>query len=209
MKEKSLFLFLAIFSIILAINVKADNELTIIISGDTQSYINNVGDNQLNNFYISNATLCDEHCQLLIQVNNSVNNLTNITITNQNLLQQILNYLNGFLNQTINYFTMQIGNLTITVNTINATTQQLLNLTNQTRYPHQIIIVTQPCITGSNWELDASVKDQFTNPINATCNINTTFDGYNPMTYLNTTGEYNYITICPTPTVWNWTVQCN
>jgi hypothetical protein len=138
--------------------------------------------------------------------NNTINqleNITNITTTNQNWLIQIWNYITGILTNNIN----QINQTTTTNQQL---LYQILNNTNSTRIPSTITYLTENCITGSNWIITTSVRDQFGNLMDnttATCNIFTTIDNAtNLMSYQ--APEFIYTQTCPTTSTWSWQITC-
>ena len=120
----------------------------------------------------------------------TLENITNITATNQNWLTQIWNYL---------------------VNTLNFKIDLLLNQSNITT--EAITITTTdnaPCITGSTWEITATTTGHFQQLLTnteANCTINTTTWGTENMTYTGI-GTWTYTNTCPTPSNWTWQITC-
>jgi hypothetical protein len=146
----------------------------------------------------------NQYTNLSNEINMSLENLTNITQTNQNMIQQIINYLNNYLTGMIDQI-----NATTTENSFKL--DLLLNATNITTNSINIAIQDNtPCITGETWLINATVTGYYGQPLTnsqATCSINTTAFGYANMTYI-TSGLWEYTNTCPNPTNWSWQVEC-
>jgi hypothetical protein len=157
----------------------------------TNQLINDIYNN-LTNQLINYQNITDQQLQ----------NLTNITITNQNLLQQIWNYLTVWITNTLLDLNQSVTNINQSVNII-------LNQTNATLFPATILATTDTCITDSNWIITAVVLDQNNNNYpNANCIIYTDSFGSANMTYNMNSSTYIYNNVCPSPQSWNWSITC-
>jgi hypothetical protein len=153
------------------------------------------GQNNNAQYYLNLTQLINAQTLNISQIIAQNNNLTNITQTNQNWLIEIWNYLTGY-----------ITNQTIIIN------QKLDTILNQTISSQNINIyaTTDYCITGSQWEITANVKDNYNIPLTnlqANCTIQTTIWGTDNMTYT-PTGTWTYTQTCPTAQNWTWTIEC-
>lgn len=142
--------------------------------------------------------------QQILELNQTLTNLTNITTTNQNLLYQLWAYITGYLTNLIDQI-----NTTTTNNSFKL--DLLLNATNLSIQSINIATTdNSPCLTGENWKINATTTGYYGQPLTnlqANCTINTTLYGLENMTYI-TTGLWTYETLCPTPTNWNWSITC-
>jgi len=178
---------------------------------DTQTMITSINQTMLYQFNITNTKIDDLQLNLTSQLNNLGINISSqlnqildyLIIINQtttetrNLAQQIWDYITSWLNGTINQIEYKLD--------------LLLNASNITLNP---ITITQtnnaPCITGSNWIIDATVRGNYNQILTNTsvaCNITTSLWNTTIMTY-NNGGYFEYTQICPVPTTWNYSINC-
>lgn len=175
----------------------------------TNQYINQTLITQTTFLQIINQTLTMTD-QKISQMNITIIQILNQTQVNEGWLQQIMNFLSGWLNTTLTGINNQVNNNS---NKIDYLISLQLNetQTNLTAIPTFIVTNATNCITGANWKIDAQVLNQYgnimTKPPITNCYINSTEFGYHAMTYNQTI--FTYKTICPNPNSWNWTIECN
>lgn len=194
--------FAEIHSINQTINQNIMNTQNLIMSLN-QTMINqfNITNNKIDNLELDLTNqLINLQANLSSQMNEIMNYLIIInqtTIETRNLAQQIWDYITSWLNGTINQIEYKLD--------------ILLNASNLTITP---ISITQnnnaPCITGSNWIIDARVTGNYGQILDNTtvaCNITTDFTNNTMMSY-QPEGYFEYRMICPSPALWNWTIDC-
>jgi len=178
---------------------------------DTQTMITSINNTLLYHFNITNTKIDNLQLNLSSQLNNLEINLTSqlnqilnyliiinqTTIETRNLAQQIWDYITSWLNGTINQIEYKLD--------------LLLNASNITTTPITLTATNNaPCITGSDWIIEATVKGNYNQILDnqsVACNITTDFTNNTMMTY-QPEGYFEYRMICPSPAIWNWTIDC-
>lgn len=164
--------------------------------GDLEGFI------QVHRFYYSDIKADHDTIEDILK-RESLQNITNITQTNQNWLTSIWNYITGYL--------------TILSQQVNSTTIEnqyllnvLINQTNTTKVPTTATYLTQNCITGSQWTVSTQVYDQYGVLLAyppTMCEIFTTIDNQtNNMSFQSP--DFIHSQSCPTSSSWNFTITC-
>ena len=178
---------------------------------DTQTMITSINQTIINQFNITNTKIDDLQTNLTNTLNNLQINITGqlneimnyliiinqTTIETRNLAQQIWDYITSWLNGTINQLEFKLDLL------LNASNLTLNNITITAEH-------NAPCITGSNWIIEATVRGNYNQILTNTsvwCNITTDLWNTSTMTY-NNAGYFEYTQLCPTPDVWNYSITC-
>ena len=178
---------------------------------DTQTMITSINQTMLYQFNITNTKIDNLQLNLSSQLNNLEINLTSqlnqilnyliiinqTTIETRNLAQQIWDYITSWLNGTINQIEYKLD--------------LLLNASNITTTPITLTATNNaPCITGSDWIIEATVKGNYNQILTNTsvwCNITTDIWNTSTMTY-NNAGYFEYRNTCPSPYNWTWNITC-
>lgn len=178
---------------------------------NTQTMITSINDTLLYHFNITDTKI--DELQL-----NLTNQLNNIHLNISAQLSQIIDYL-IYINQTTTEtltIAQQIWNYIVswlngTINTIEYKLDLLLNASNITTTPITLTAThNAPCITGSDWIIEATVKGNYGQILDnqsVVCNITTDFTNNTMMTY-QPEGYFGYRMTCPSPTNWTWQIDC-
>lgn len=178
---------------------------------DTQTMIMSINQTMLYQFNITNNKIDDLQMNLSIMCSNLQANITSqlnqimdyliyinqTTTETLTLAQQIWNYITSWLNGTINQIEYKLD--------------LLLNASNITTNPITLTAThNAPCITGSDWIIEATVKGNYNQILtnnSVWCNITTDLWNTSSMTY-NNGGYFEYRNTCPSPANWTYNITC-